>query len=294
MPKARSSSALRSTKRAGLALAQQHQRAVDEVELLLGLLVVALGFLRQIVDALLQAVEVGEHQLGLDGLDVGKRGDLALDMGDVAILEATHHMRDRVDLADRGEELVAEALALGCAAHQARDVDEGQPGRNDLRRFRDFGQLVEPGVGHRDFADIRLDGAERIVGRLRRRGLRQCVEQRRLADIGQSDDTAFESHNILYPFSSCPRLARASTSFLFAEAKTWMAGTSPAMTMENQLCCSPLFSFSKNPLPCITRCTLFWNEASWPAASRPALSATASHSAVTHAPSSLAKSESTW
>ena len=30
--------------------------------------------------------------------------------------------------------------------------------------------------------------------------------------------------------SSCPRLSRASTSFFSAAAKTWMAGTSPAMT----------------------------------------------------------------
>src|SRR5689334_18948421 len=45
-----------------------------------------------------------------------------------------------------------------------------------------------------DFADIRLDGAERIVGRLSRRRFRQRVEQCRLADIGQADDTAFESH----------------------------------------------------------------------------------------------------
>src|SRR6266508_78082 len=30
--------------------------------------------------------------------------------------------------------------------------------------------------------------------------------------------------------SSCPALCRASTSFLVAAAKTWMAGTSPAMT----------------------------------------------------------------
>ena len=56
-------------------------------------------------------------------------------------------------------------------------------------------QLVEPGIRHRDLADIRLDGAERIIRRLRRCRLGQRVEQRRLADIGQPDDTAFESHS---------------------------------------------------------------------------------------------------
>src|ERR1700748_2450520 len=32
-------------------------------------------------------------------------------------------------------------------------------------------------------------------------------------------------------FRSCPGLSRASTSFLFCVAKTWMAGTGPAMTI---------------------------------------------------------------
>jgi hypothetical protein len=46
--------------------------------------------------------------------------DLALDMGDVAVLEAAQHMGDGVAFADIGEELVAQAFALGGAAHEAR------------------------------------------------------------------------------------------------------------------------------------------------------------------------------
>ena len=53
-------------------------------------------------------------------------------MGDVAALEAAQHVDDRVDLADVGEELVAEPFALGGAAHQAGDVDELELGRDDL------------------------------------------------------------------------------------------------------------------------------------------------------------------
>ena len=90
------------------------------------LLAAALGLLLQRVDALFQAVEIGQHQLGLDRLDVGDRIDPAFDMGDVVVLEAAHHMGDGVDLADVGEELVAEPLAFRGAAHQAGDVDEGR------------------------------------------------------------------------------------------------------------------------------------------------------------------------
>jgi len=36
--------------------------------------------------------------------------------------------------------------------------------------------------------------------------------------------------DVNFPNSSCPGLSRASTSYFISEAKTWMAGTSPAMT----------------------------------------------------------------
>ena len=104
----------------GLAVAQQRERALHEVERFLRFLVLAADLLLQRVDAPLQAVEVGEHQLGLDRLDVGDRIDLVRHMGHVAVVEAAHHMRDRVDLADVAEELVAEPLALRGAPHQAR------------------------------------------------------------------------------------------------------------------------------------------------------------------------------
>ena len=55
-------------------------------------------------------------------------------------------------------------------------------------------QLIEPRVGHGDVADIGLDGAEGIIRGLRRRGLRERVEEGRLADVRQADDAAFESH----------------------------------------------------------------------------------------------------
>src|SRR6202012_5692835 len=65
---------------------------------------------------------------------------------------------------------------------------------NDLRRTGNLGQGVQTRIGHRHIADIGLDGAEGIIGRLRRRRLGQRIEERGLADIGQSDDAAFESH----------------------------------------------------------------------------------------------------
>ncbi|HEY4819802.1 MAG TPA: GTPase, partial [Xanthobacteraceae bacterium] len=52
--------------------------------------------------------------------NIRERRDLALDMGDIGILKAAHHMGNRIDFANGGEKLVAETFTLGGAAHQAR------------------------------------------------------------------------------------------------------------------------------------------------------------------------------
>ena len=180
-----------------LALAKQRQRAADEVKRLLRLLGILVGAARlalQAVEAPLQALKIGEHQLRLHRFDIGQRIDAALDVRDVGILEAAHHMRDGVDLADIGEKLVAEPLPFRGAAHQTGNVDEAQPRRHDRVRLRQRRKRFEAPIRHRDLSDIRLDGAERIVRRLRGGGLGERVEEGRLADIRQADDAAFEAH----------------------------------------------------------------------------------------------------
>src|SRR6185503_8391025 len=69
-------------------------------------------------------LQVREHQLGVDHLDVAHRVDRARDVMDVGILEAAHHLDDRVHLADVGEELVSQPLTLARALHQPGDVHE--------------------------------------------------------------------------------------------------------------------------------------------------------------------------
>ena len=52
---------------------------------------------------------------------------------------------------------------------------------------------VEPLVRHRHDRDVRIDGRERILGRLRRRA-RERVEERRLAGVRQADDADLHRH----------------------------------------------------------------------------------------------------
>ena len=74
--------------------------------------------------AALGGVEVGEQQLGLDRLDVRRRVDRALGVDDVLVGVGADDVQQRVALADVGQELVAEALALGRAGDEAGDVVE--------------------------------------------------------------------------------------------------------------------------------------------------------------------------
>ncbi len=158
-----------------------------------GFLVAALGDTGQTLDAALDAVEIGQGQLDVDGLDVGGRVDVVGDVDDVVILEATHHVRDGVGLTDVGQELVAQTFALGSASDQTRDVDEFHGGRNHLLRLDDLGQRIQARVRHRHDTGVRLDGAEgEVLGVNARLG--QCIEESGLADVRQADDAAIETH----------------------------------------------------------------------------------------------------
>jgi len=178
----------------GLAFPQKLERLAEHARHDLRLLVPAGAFLGRGRDTLFQAFEVRQHQLSLDHFGVGDGIDLVRDVLDIVVLEAAKDMHNRVNLANIAEELVAQPFALARAFHETGDVDERQLGRHDLGRLGDRGNLVEPFIGNCDLAHIRLDRAERIVGGLRGLRFGEGVEQRRLADVGQADDSAAETH----------------------------------------------------------------------------------------------------
>ena len=96
-----------------------------------------------------------------------------------------------------GQELVAQAFALGGTGHQARNVHELDNRRHHAFRLNDFGQRRQARVGHLDHASVRLDGAEGVVlgGNAR---LGEGVEESGLAHIGQAHDAAFQAHGVAF------------------------------------------------------------------------------------------------
>ena len=189
---------------------------------LLGARLVALGFLLQARDGLFQRGQVGQDELGLDGLHVGERVHAAGHVHHVRIPEEAHHLADGVRLADVREELVAQALALAGAGDQAGDVHELHRCRHDARRVVDGGQGVQPRVGHGDHAHVGLDGGERVVGR-EAALVREGREQRGLADVGQPDDTDGQRHGTSF---ACT-LLRIRPIIANKPARLWQNGDAP-------------------------------------------------------------------
>jgi len=167
-----------------LSSVQHRLQLLEDLELILSAVALALGVLAHTLHALLHLRQVGQYQLQRDHLDVTQRIDRARHVDDVLVLEAAHDVHDGVALADVGEELVAQTLALGGARHQARNVHERQRGRHGLHRLVDVGEDLEPRVRHGDDARVGLDRAKGKVCGLRLRLLHERVEQRRFSHVG--------------------------------------------------------------------------------------------------------------
>ena len=111
-------------------------------------------------------------------------------MRDVRVDKATHDMGYSINLTDVFKELVAKALTLRRALDEAGDIDKTHGSRRRLLGIVEFMQDLKARVWHRDNADIRLNRAEREIGRFSA-GLRDGIEKRALADIRQTDNTNF-------------------------------------------------------------------------------------------------------
>ena len=172
----------------GLARLQMGAQPLAHVRLQRLELVAVLEQMARLLRAPLHGLQIRQHQLQVDHLDVAPGVDAAVHMDDVLILKTAHHVHDGVHLADVREELVAQPLAPAGALDQTRDVHKFHRRRRDLLGLIHPGQLVKPLVRHRHHAGVGLDGAEGIVGRLRARA-RDGVEQRALAYVGESHDS---------------------------------------------------------------------------------------------------------
>lgn len=121
---------------------------------------VGFGIFACAFDAFFDLAEVGENEFEGNDIDISERVYGAVDVGDVVVVKAANHVDDGVDFADVGEELVAEALAFGCAFDEAGNVNELDSGGEDLFGSGNFGEDIKSGIGDADHSDVGFDGAE--------------------------------------------------------------------------------------------------------------------------------------
>ena len=157
-------------------------------------LLVALGGLGRLLDAAVDHLQIGHDELQIDRADVAQRVDRLVLAGvghhvhDVLIIKTAHHVDDGIGAADVFEELIAQTRALAGALDQTCNVDKLDHRGGLFLWLIHLSQIIQPRIRHGDHADVRVDGAERIVGDFRAR-VRNGVEQRGLADVRQADDT---------------------------------------------------------------------------------------------------------
>ena len=150
----------------------------------------ARGDLRVARELLLDGLEVGERELGVDRLDVGDRIDLARDVDDV---------RRPRSSARRGRSRRSRGCWRGTGCRAPRPSRRPRRGRRCRRTRRSPGvtfcgfaiaaSAASRGSGTSTMPTFGLDRAERVVlgGDA---GLGERVEERGLADVRQADDAA--------------------------------------------------------------------------------------------------------
>src|SRR5437667_3371041 len=189
--------------------------ALQHTELGLGVLVARARGLARLLEPSLHHGEVRQRELARDDVMVAHRVHGPHHVHHVRVLEAADHVDDGVHLADMGEELVAQALALRGALHEPGDVHELDDRGDFLLRLDELEQPVEARVGHLNDADVGLDGAKGIVLRRGRLGGGERVEQRGLADVGEADDAETKhavSGNVAHLTPSRTQSVTTSTS----------------------------------------------------------------------------------
>ena len=172
---------------------------------------VALRSLLGFGQPLLHGLQIGQQQLRVDDLHIVLRIHAARDVDHLRIGKAANDVQNRVRLPNMREELIAQALALARAFHDACDVHKLHRRRHNRVRLHHRYDAVHAVVRNRHNPHIWIDGAKRVVRGL---GLGGCerVEDGGFADVRQPDNSAVQRHGSKGSFTSsigtCSRFRR--------------------------------------------------------------------------------------
>ena len=146
--------------------------------------------LLQTLASSLERGQISQDELGVNDFNVADRVDARANVVDIWIFKATHHLYDRVHLADVMQKLVPESFPGTRPFDQAGDIEKLNCGRRDLLRMRNRGNFFQPRVRHRDHAEIGINRAEGIIFRRRFMRAGDGIEESRFPDVRQSHNAS--------------------------------------------------------------------------------------------------------
>ncbi len=163
--------------------------AFEEIQFLL-VFFVCLQHLLCLFDPAVEDFQVREDQLEIDGFDIALRVNASFHVDNVVVDKTADHMDDGVAFADIGEEFIAQPFAFRRAAHKAGNIDEFDRGGCVFLRVVQVGKPVEAFIRHGDHPDVRLNGAERIIRRLRA-GVGNGIEKSAFPHVREPHNSKF-------------------------------------------------------------------------------------------------------
>jgi hypothetical protein len=141
----------------------------------------------------LHGLEIRENEFRVHHFDIADRIDRPKIMSDIFVLEATNGMRNGIHGPDVLQELVPQPFAFTGSPDETRNIEELKRRGGNLFGMNQLRQALQPFIGHRNNANVRINRTEPIVRHLRP-DRRKGIEDRRFSNIGKTYDSAAKAH----------------------------------------------------------------------------------------------------
>lgn len=145
------------------------------------------GLLDIVLVGLLSELNVLDAQLLADNVQITDRINVTLDVDNLSIVEATNDLEDGIDGTDVRQEGVTQTSTSRGTTGQTSNVVDGEVSRDLGLGLVVLAQPVEALVGDEDARLFGLDGGIGEVGRVTEVALGNGLEERGLADVGETD-----------------------------------------------------------------------------------------------------------
>ena len=172
-----------------VAFVQVGQEFGDEGHFGLGFLVAAACLAFAGRKSFFHGGDIRQNEFRVDDVNVAQRVHGTEFVDDVVIVKAADYLHDGVHFTDVRQELVAQAGAFRSALDQAGDIHEFNKRGDNFFRTGHVGEHLQAGIRDCYHTHIRVNGAERIVGRLGLACPGDRIEESGFADVGETYNT---------------------------------------------------------------------------------------------------------